>query len=97
VRTPTAESQNFDFKNVTVKSDFGLTRVIGEVTNNSGRSYSIASFVVTLYDKQGKLLDTGYANVSNLTDGQSKIFGAPFTSNSYNEIDKYKIQFENGF
>lgn len=94
---PAANSQSFDYKNVTVKSDYGLTRVIGEVTNKSGRSYAAAIFVVTLYSTDGKLLDTGNAAVSNLGNGDTKSFEAPFVGVPHDKIDKYKIQFESGF
>lgn len=89
-------SDGFEFKNATLRSDSGMIRVIGEVTNRSGKSYSVANFTVTLYDKKGKLLDTGHAIVSNLENGQTKSFEAPFTNVTTSEIDKYRIQFENG-
>jgi hypothetical protein len=92
----TAAGVGFDFKNVTMRADYGLTRVIGEVTNKSGRSYSMANFVVTLYDDKGKLLDTGNAIVSNLANGQTKSFEADFVGVSTSQVDQYKIQFDYG-
>ena len=74
-----------------------MLKVMGEVTNNSGKNYTLANFVVTLYDENGGLIDTGYANVSNLADGETKSFMAPILGLSDDQVDKYKMQFENGF
>jgi hypothetical protein len=88
--------QGFEFKNAKTRKDFGILKVLVEVTNNSGRSYPIANFVITLYDKDGKLLDSGHATVSNLTDGATKSFEAPVIGVWGDEIGRCKIQFENG-
>jgi uncharacterized Zn finger protein (UPF0148 family) len=94
---PSVSQAGFDYKNVSMSSEFGILKVIGEVTNKSSTSYTLANFVVSLYDSNGKLIDTGYVNVSNLAAGQTKSFDAIFMGASPNQVDKYKIQFENGF
>ena len=94
--TNPSTNQNFDFKNVVLRSEFGALRVIGEVTNKSGKDYTLANFGVSLYDEDGRLLDTGAAIVSNLANGQTKSFEAMFLGIQSSEVDKYKIDFENG-
>jgi hypothetical protein len=94
---PAIPGQGFDSKNVIMRSEFGVLRVVGEVTNKSGRGYSMANLRVTLYDNNGKLIDTGNAIVSNIANGQTKSFEAPFVGVTTSQVDKYKIEFENGF
>ena len=86
----------FSYSNVSFKEQLSMTIVIGEMTNNSNKDYTIANFMVSAYDNNGKLIGTGYINISNFSNGQTKTFEG-FVDADYNSISKYKIQFENGF
>ncbi len=87
---------NFVYKNVRFKSFYaGYIEVIGEMTNNSGRSYTLANFIISVYDKNDNLLAIGYITISNFRNGQTKSFETIIEAN-YNSISKYKIDFENG-
>lgn len=90
----------FSFNNVVVKdSDYGSGTIdaIGELTNDSGKDYSTISFVMSLYDKEGKLLGSNYIILSNFLNGQTKTFDTVILDTDYSSVAKYKIQFENGF
>ena len=94
--TQSQSDQGFEFNNITTRKDFGIFKVLAEVTNNSGRSYSVANFVITLYDKDGKLLDSAHTKVSNLADGATKTFEIPVVGVWGDEIGRYKLEFRNG-
>jgi hypothetical protein len=96
VGTQIPAGQGFEFTNVTTRRDFSIFKVLGEVTNNSGRSYSTAHFVITLYDKGGKLLDSARTDVSNLADGATRKFEIPVVGVWGDEIGRYKIEFKGG-
>jgi hypothetical protein len=87
----------FAYKNVSFKPGPGeYVDVIGEMTNKSGRDYTLANFVVSVYNANDNLLATGYIMISNLLSGQTKSFYSPMIEANYNAIKRYKIDFENG-
>jgi hypothetical protein len=94
--TQIPSDQGFEFKNVTTRRDFSILKVLGKVTNKSGRSYSVANFTLTLYDRSGKVLDTEYSSVSHLPNGATKSFEIPVVGAWGDEIGRYKIEFRNG-
>ncbi|MFH1734355.1 MAG: hypothetical protein ABIE92_06565, partial [bacterium] len=64
--TETKIAGGFLYRNVSFKSTFGgYTNIMGEMINNSGRDYTLANFVVSVYDKNKRLIGTGYINISN--------------------------------
>ena len=71
-------------------------KFLGEVTNNSGRSYSTATFVITVYDKGGKVVDSACFSVSNLADGATRTFEVPIVGVWGDEIGRCKIEFKRG-
>jgi hypothetical protein len=95
-RSSGRSSSEFQFTNVKLRYEFGMLRVVGEGTNRSGEDYSVANFVVTLYDKNGELIDSGHAIISNFKNGQTKTFEAPFINVTSSQVNTYKIEFENG-
>lgn len=84
----------FGVRRITIKSSFGTTEVLGEIKNNSGRSYSLVNIIVALYDANDNLLDNAVANISNFPAGSVKSFSA-YASVSSDRIEKYRVQFEN--
>lgn len=86
----------FVYKNVSFKSSYGgYVDVIGEMTNNSGKSYTLANFTISVYDKDDNLLATGGILISNFNKGQTKSFDAIIEAD-YDRLTKYKIDFESG-
>lgn len=86
----------FFYGNVRFSAQFGVAQAIGEMENRSGNDYQIANFVVSVYDANGQLLATGYANIGSFTTGNTKSFTALIPNVSLRQIQTYKIQFENG-
>ena len=86
----------FYYRNVSVKRSVGLEQVIGEMVNESGKSFVIANFIVSVYDAKSTLLDTGIANIGSFENGSTKSFDASFMGLDLKKADKFKIQFENG-
>ena len=91
----TSAGNGFYYKNVSLKQGSTEAEVIGEVTNKSGRSYRVATFKISVYDKQGKLLATSPLIMSNIGNQVTKSFFVYLDTN-VDRIAKYKIQFENG-
>jgi len=88
----------FPYKNVSFTEVGFVTAVIGEITNNSNKNYSMANFLLSIYDKGGKLIGTGDIYINNFLTGQTKTFKAatmPITMDA-SKVSKYKIQFESG-
>jgi len=88
-------SGGFSFRNITYRAGaLGGSEFIGEVTNKSGKSYTFVSFTLSVYDLNGKLIDTTPVLVTNIQNGQTKSFSADFLRDLPSHI-KYKIDFEN--
>ncbi len=85
----------FPLKNVSYTvNDLG-TEFIGEVTNNSGTSYTMASFKLSVYDADEKLLDVVDIVINNFEDGQTRSFNG-ISMKQISEISRFKLQFEVG-
>lgn len=52
---------------------------------------------MSVYNEDGRLLDTCPIAISNFTANDTKSFNATFFETSPNQIAKFKLQFENGF
>jgi|GEM_PF-2275447 len=85
----------FAYANVSSRrEEYGGFRIIGEITNNSGRSFQIASFTLSVYDSNGRLVDTAPIVISNFAAGRTKSFDAHVET--LPEGWEFKIDFENG-
>ncbi len=90
----------FSYKNIVLKevvSDSGQIIAIGELTNDSGKNYEATTFVMSLYDKDSKLLGSNYIILENFLNGQTKTFNTIITDTDYKTVEKYKIQLETRF
>ena len=88
-------SNGFKFSNVSFKDYAGMTKVIGEIENNTGKDYSASTFIISVYDGD-KLVETGNIVVSNISDDQKKSFEG-IIDIPISDFDTYDIQFENGY
>jgi len=52
-----------------VPSGFGTVKIVGTVTNNTGRDIGYAQISFTGFDKSGAQVDTALANMANLKVG----------------------------
>ena len=86
----------FFYSNVSISTGLLGTQCLGEMTNNSGRDYTLANFIVSAYDENEKLIETAYINISNFSKGDKKSFETLLIDSQANQIASYKIQFENG-
>ncbi len=88
--------QGFIYDNIRFRGQLDMTEIIGEMTNDSGQNYSLINFMVSVYDKDSNLLATGYINISDFADGETKSFSG-LIDIDFNKIAKYRIQYDSGF
>ena len=93
--TEISAGNEFYYKNVSLQSDQYELGCIGEIINKSGHNYTLVNFIISVYDDNGKLLDTSFINVSNIKNNETKSF-LTYLKVKAEAIKKYKIQFENG-
>jgi hypothetical protein len=70
--------------------------VLGTIINRSGRNYRNACFMMKLYNKDDRLLKVADFCVTDLSDGQSKLFRTSIYTNP-TVLKGYKILFRSGF
>jgi hypothetical protein len=70
-------------------------RIIGEITNNSGKHYDLTNFKMSIYDNQNALMDTGNFMIANFEKNQTRSFEALLSKPQY-PIHHYKIDFDSG-
>jgi len=88
--------QGFIYDNISFGSQLGMTEIIGEMTNDSGQNYSLINFLLSVYDQDRNLLATGYINISDFENGETKSFSG-LIDIDVNKIAKYRIQYDSGF
>lgn len=66
--------ETFPFENASFTSNEYGSECIREVTNNSETSYTVAMFKLSIYDKDGELLDVIDVVINNFATGQAKSF-----------------------
>lgn len=86
----------FFCKNVKLKKSTGMVKVMGEMTNHSGRDFKAASFIISLYDRKGRLLETGDILINHFLRGKTKSFTTYIENVKYDNISTFKIQFDFG-
>jgi hypothetical protein len=76
----------------------GWVDVMGVVVNNSGGSYAVASFDLSLYDDGGELICVDTVSVNQLREGQERAFRGAIRCADYiaDEVASWKLQFAGG-
>ena len=76
----------------------GWVDVMGVMTNNSGASYTVASFDLSLYDGAGDLICVDTISVNQLREGQERAFRGAIRCADYDadEVASWKLQFAGG-
>jgi len=94
-RSPKNNKSSFPYRNVRFNKepDSNYIRVIGEITNNSGKKYDMAIFTISVYDNHNRLMDIDTIIISSFERGQTKSFDALFEPLAY-PIHHYKIDFD---
>ncbi len=72
--------------------------VMGIVVNNSGSSFAVANFDLSLYDAAGELICVDVISVSELRDGQERAFRDSVRCADYepNAVAGWKLQYAGG-
>ncbi len=72
--------------------------VMGIVVNNSGSSFAVANFDLSLYDEAGELICVDVISVSELRDGQERAFRDSVRCADYepNAVAGWKLQYAGG-
>lgn len=91
-----ADGGGFEYSGISFTEAGGLTKLVGEATNRSGKSYQMAMFKASFYDADKKLLGTADVLMFNLGAGQQKSFDAIIQGVNTQRVKSYKIQFESG-
>jgi len=76
----------------------GWVDVMGVVVNNSGASYTVASFDLSLYDGESELVCVDTVSVNQLKEGQERAFRGAIRCADYvtDEVASWKLQFAGG-
>ena len=69
--------------------------IMGIVVNNSGETYTVASFDLSLYDAAGDLICVDTISINQLRDGQERAFRSAIRCADYDPeaVADWKIQF----
>jgi hypothetical protein len=81
-----------------VAAEDGWVDVMGVVVNNSGASYAVASFDLSLWDGAGELICVDTVSVNQLREGQERAFRGAIRCADYVAVDvaSWKLQFAGG-
>ncbi len=76
----------------------GRVDVMGILVNNSGSSYTVANFDLSLYDAAGELICVDAISASELRDGQERAFRDSIRCADYapDEVAGWKLQYAGG-
>lgn len=76
-------------------ADEAWVDVMGVIVNNSGDTYSVASFDLSLYDGSGDLICVDTISVNQLRDGQERAFRSAIRCADYDAaaVANWKLQF----
>lgn len=90
------QNGDFTYDNVRIIYSDDKIEIMGEMTNNSGKDYEIAYFIITLYEFSDEILNTDDIFISNFNDGQTKTFETTIYGDYSKYHDDFKVQFEDG-
>lgn len=83
----------FTFSNVTIKSESGFTKVIGEAKNSDKKKHTF-TYTVSLLDKDNKLLGTVSGTITDIGPGDTKNFEIN-GKGEYANVASHKFQIDN--
>lgn len=86
---------NLDYHNIKIEKSESSNQVVikGEVTNNSGRSYSTVAVRVVLFIKNITIANTVFM-VNGLLNGATKAFEKPVEELEYEQVAKDITRYE---
>ncbi len=77
----TSIGDGFSYRGVSFSSTQGISTAIGEIRNESNKTFLVTLFTLNVYDASGALIDAGFVGVENFGSGQVKSFQSIFTKN----------------
>lgn len=87
----------FPVSDVTVeKNVLGMWEVMGQISNNSGRDYTLTVFKMSFFDENNKLLGTADFIINNFEDGEVVTFEDSAVQKDIGKWKSYKIRLESG-
>jgi len=90
-----AFAASYPIKNFSYRTTSISTRCIGEITNDSNKNYKIAIFKLSLYDKNGVLMDVADISINNFAASSTRSWEA-ICMTPLRGIAKYKVHLEVG-
>ena len=95
---PFAAGNDFYYQKLNMQMDnfYGGTRVVGEILNNSDQNYKIASFTITLFDKDENILEASSLFFSNFNVKERMPFSEKFPNIPFNESNYIEIRYKIG-
>jgi hypothetical protein len=86
-----AESK-ISFNKVMYRTEYGITEISGETTNNDNKPHSY-TFIVTFYDKKKNIVGTAEGVENNVSPGQTKTFDT-VSQDSFKNVKSYRINID---
>lgn len=83
----------FAARKINFRDSHGITEIVGELKNNTGKNLIIAKFVVALYDAEGTLLSNSFIDFTSFPNGSVKTFSA-YSDISARKISTCKVQLD---
>lgn len=81
----------FAVRKISFRDSHGITEIVGELKNNSGKNLIIAKFVVALYDGEGTLISNSFIDFTSFPNGTVKTFST-YSDVSARKISSCKVQ-----
>jgi len=81
----------FAVRKISFRDSHGITEIVGELKNNSGKNFIIAKFVVALYDGEGILLSNSFIDFTSFPNGAVNTFST-YSDVAARKISSCKVQ-----
>jgi hypothetical protein len=83
----------WEYKKVAYRYSGINPHVVAEVTNHTGKNHGLATFDVSVFDKDGKFVGMMAVAIANFADGQAKPLNAPSIDVPLDSAATVKIKF----
>lgn len=95
---PFDAGNNFFYQKLNIYRDhfYGGTMIAGEMVNENEQKYKIASFQITLYDKDGEIIDTSNLFFSDFESNEKLPFSQRFPNVQFNQRNRTEIKYKLG-
>jgi len=91
-----ATDERFPLSNITVLSSAGVDLVQGEITNNSARRFTVATFTLNFFDENDSLIGSVLVSAQNFAVGSTVTFNVN-SERTLSGWATYGVQLREGF